>query len=101
MAIRVTGLPSFASWKTSLTGVAGVILGVMQTFKHTTLSETINDPLVWYALVMALLGFFAKDSNVTGGTSGQVSTPQALADARQAPAPGVPVVPPKNPEAQP
>jgi hypothetical protein len=80
--------PSLTSWKTTLSGVASVVLGVLQASKHTTLSEIVNDPLVWFALVIALLGFFAKDGNVTGGTTGQPSTQKALAEANQAPAAG-------------
>lgn len=51
----------FANWKTTLLGVGAAVTGYLGTQ---------NSPgwqLVSLALV-ALLGIFAKDSNVTGGT---------------------------------
>jgi len=88
-----------ASWKTTISGLAAVALGVLQASKHTMLVAIINDPLVWFALVVGVLGFFAKDSNVTGGDHGQPSTVQALAAANQEPATGVNAPVPTPPKA--
>jgi hypothetical protein len=99
MIINIKFPPAMKSWKTTLSGVAAVTLGVLQGFHHATLLEAVKDPLVQMGLFVGILGFFAKDSAVTGGTIGQPSTPQALSDANQAaalgasaPVPG-PVVP--------
>ena len=77
--------PKITSWKTTISGIASMALGVLQGTKHTTLAQAFQDPLVQFALLVGLLGIFAKDSNVTGGTKGTPSTPEALAEANQAP----------------
>lgn len=55
-----------ANWKTTLAGVIGGIVTYTVTMVQT------GNPWDWKAWAMGLvpvvLGFFAKDSNVTGGT---------------------------------
>ena len=84
--------PSFAkSWKTTAVGIASAVLAAVQGFKAFQTGDWHalgHDPLVYVAVLGALQGLASKDANVTGGTSGQPSTPAALADANQAPATG-------------
>jgi hypothetical protein len=79
--------PSFASWKTTLAGLISLFLGAMQAYSLHDWGAAIKDPRVQTAVLLGILGMLAKDSNVTGGTTGQPSTPKALADANQAPSP--------------
>ena len=89
--------PAFAkSWKTTLAGAAIAALGFVQAYKiHSW--DFLKDPTTLMMFCAAIGLGAAKDHNVTGGDSGQPSTPQALADANQAPAKGAnaPEVPPK------
>jgi hypothetical protein len=80
--------PSFASWKTTLTGIASLLIGAMQTYHHTVILDALKDPQVLLALAVGLGLLFAKDGNVTGGTKGQPSSLEALSVANQAPAQG-------------
>jgi hypothetical protein len=81
--------PSFAkSWKTSLLGILSLFVSAWQGFHDPTMLAAIQDPKVQMAVLVGVIGLVAKDGNVTGGTSGQPSTPQALADANQAAAKG-------------
>lgn len=73
------------SWKSTLIGIASVVLMVITASKDPSLQAMIVDPQVQIALVVGLLGFVTKDSNVTGGSKGQPSTPTALMQANQAP----------------
>jgi len=74
-----------ASWKTFVVGVASMLLAVIQGFHEPSISAAIHDPAFQMAVLLGFLGFLAKDFNVTGGTVGQPSTPQALEAASQAP----------------
>jgi hypothetical protein len=82
--------PSFAkSWMTSLVGLLSAIYPVAQGFKAFQTGDwktLLHDPLFYIAMLGTAQGFVSKDAQVTGGTSGQPSTPQALKDANQAPA---------------
>ena len=80
-------LNTIKSWKTTLIGVASLILGTVQTYNEGW-AMAIHDPKVQMAVVVAVLGFIAKDGDVTGGSVGIPSTPEALAAANQAPATG-------------
>lgn len=73
------------SWKSSLVGLAGVILTVVTASQDSTFGAMIEDPKVQIALLIGILGFVAKDGNVTGGTVGQPSTRTALIQANQTP----------------
>lgn len=73
------------SWKSSLVGIAGVVLAVVSASQDPSIQAMAVDPKVQIALLIGLLGLVAKDSNVTGGTTGQPSTQQALVEANQAP----------------
>lgn len=93
--------PAFAkNWKTTLTGVAGFFIAAMQTYNAPTFSAAAHDPRVQMAVIVGILGLIAKDHNVTGGDTGQPSTPQALKDANAAPA-KAPNAPEKPEEAKP
>lgn len=70
------------SWKTTLTGAASLTLGIISASSyHGDWVAALHDRGIQLAIAIAVLGFVSKDGNVTGGTSGQPSTPQALADA--------------------
>jgi hypothetical protein len=85
--MKINFPPSFAkSWKSTLVGLAGTILGVVQGFQAHSFRDLLHNQVFQLALMTAVLGYVSKDANVTGGTSGQPSTPQALKDAHQAPA---------------
>jgi hypothetical protein len=74
------------SWHSSLVAVASAALAWFQVHQSgETISQAIHDPVFQVLMLVAFLGSVTKDSNVTGGTSGQPSTPQALADANQHP----------------
>ena len=74
------------SWKSTLIGIVGLVLGILQASSHNgDWVAALHDRSVQLAIAVAILGFVSKDSNVTGGTSGQPSTAQALADANQHP----------------
>jgi len=57
------------SWKTTLCGVIGAIGTYLITLTDPAWMATVGKILV--GLSVAGLGFFAKDSNVTGGTKQQ------------------------------
>jgi hypothetical protein len=82
--------PAFAkSWKTTALGLVSAALGFWQAYMIHSWAAIFHDPTTLALFALALLGAVSKDHNVTGGTSGQPSTPAALADANQAPAKGV------------
>jgi hypothetical protein len=58
-----TGRNKMKNWKTTLAGIGA---GALQLFANGT-----NWKSVLLAASMAVLGTFAKDSNVTGGTTPQ------------------------------
>ena len=91
--MNITFPPTFAkSWKTTTMGFLAAIYPVAQGFKafQTGDWKTLShDPIFWGAMIVAVQGWVGKDGNVTGGSVGQPSTPQALADANQAAAKGV------------
>jgi hypothetical protein len=88
-------IPSGAltSWKSSFIGVAGVFLAALQAHNAPTWSAAFHDHGFQMAILIGILGWVAKDSNVTGGTKGQPSSPSALADANQEPSKSKPPVP--------
>lgn len=87
MTINISG-SALTSWKTTLLGVASLFVAAMQSYGDGTIAAALQDPRVQTAVLIGAIGLFAKDSNVTGGTVGQPSTPKALAAANQAPAAG-------------
>jgi hypothetical protein len=72
------------SWRTTLVGVAAAFYAAWNGFGDGSISMAIHDPRVQLAVFAAALGYLAKDSQVTGGTVGQPSTPKALDAANQA-----------------
>ncbi len=77
------------SWKTSAAGLIALLVGAWQAqAAGMTLSQALHDPAVQLALITGIGLMLAKDTNVTGGTVGQPSSPQALRDANQAEAGG-------------
>jgi hypothetical protein len=88
--MNITFPPAFAkNWKTNLVGIASVVVGVVQASAYKgDFAAAFKDKGVQMSIVVAVLGFVSKDWNTTGGSVGQPSTPQALADANQAPAKG-------------
>lgn len=56
------------SWKTTVSGAIGA--GLIWLNSYLQNSHTINwhDPQLLIGLAMAVMGYVAKDSNVTGGT---------------------------------
>lgn len=80
-------LNTIKSWKTTLIGIASLILGIIQTYNEGW-AMAIHDPKVQMAVLVGVLGMLAKDGNITGGSVGIPSTPEALAAANQAPAIG-------------
>jgi len=85
-------LPTITNWKTTALGALAAVLGFLQAYMIHDWHTIIKDPTTLVMFVLALLGFAAKDSNVTGGTTGQPSTPSALVAANQAPNPQNPPV---------
>ena len=91
--MNITVPPTWAkSWKTSL---SGIVTGASAFILFGAQQHLISPPgwLMAGALFVAsggivAFGLSAKDAGVTGGNIGQPSTPQALADANQAPAKG-------------
>jgi hypothetical protein len=86
-------IPSITSWKTTIIGLAAAILAVVQGVQVNNWRQMISDPTFQTKVLIAVLGFFAKDWNTTGGTVGQPSTPEALHAANQAPSTVNPPVP--------
>jgi|HubBroStandDraft_2_1064218.scaffolds.fasta_scaffold478531_1 hypothetical protein len=81
--------PSFAkSWKSTLVGLVAAIWAVVSGLEIHDWSAAVHDHGIQTKVMLAVLGFIVKDGNVTGGTVGQPSTPQALAEANQEPAKG-------------
>jgi hypothetical protein len=74
-----------ASWKTALAGIISFLLAAYQGSHDLTISGAIHDPQFQTLVVVGLLGLLAKDFDVTGGTTGQPSTPAAMKEANQAP----------------
>lgn len=76
-----------ASWKTTGLGIVSLAYATYQTYMGPGgVSGAIHDPTIVGTFILGIFGLIAKDGNVTGGTKGQPSSPQALADANQAPA---------------
>jgi hypothetical protein len=73
MATVTVDLPSAKSWKTTLAGALMALGAYFQTLDGVY--TIIGQVLVIGAPI--LMGLFAKDSNVTGGTVVQPSTPPA------------------------
>ncbi len=83
-------LPTFlvyiiTSWKSSLVGLAGIVLTYLTARQDVDISTVLHDPKFHMFLLISILGLVAKDNNATGGNSGQPSTSQALVDSGQAP----------------
>lgn len=75
------------SWKTTISGLVvaiagGIVTGVIPSSDHVKQIAGIVMAVATSAGLVA-----AKDGDVTGGTKGQPSTPEALKDANQAEAP--------------
>jgi hypothetical protein len=83
MTVKIS-LPSITSWKTSLAGVIALFVGAMQANNDGAIVMALKDPKVQLAMLIGIGLMLAKDSNVTGGTKGTPSTPEALAAANQA-----------------
>lgn len=85
-----------ASWKSTLVGVGSAVIAVIQASSyHGDWLAAIHDRSVQMAIVVAILGWVTKDSQVTGGRIGQPSTPDAVEAANQAPSPINPPEPKK------
>lgn len=77
---------NIASWKSTFIGLASAVIAVVQASSYRgDWVAAIHDRSVQMAIVVAALGWVAKDSNVTGGSKGQPSTPEAVVAANQAP----------------
>lgn len=59
------------NWKTTLFGALAAVVIAIQPIIAT---GTIDWKAVGLAALVAALGYFAKDSNVTGGTASQTSS---------------------------
>ncbi len=100
MTINIRMPKSLASWKTTLAGVLSSLVGLLQVYVGISnglpVKSVFTNPVTLLALLTGVGLILAKDGDVTGGSKGTPSTPQALADANQAPAVGVnaPVGPP-------
>lgn len=75
----------FTSWKSTVVGLAGVLLAVFSASQDPSIQAMVLDPKVQIALLLGVLGLVTKDSNVTGGTVGQPSTPEAIQASNVAP----------------
>lgn len=87
MTITIPDLPKglLKSWKTTLGGAVAAALGFFQAYQIHNFHDIVRDPTTLAMFVLAVIGFVAKDGDVTGGTKGQPSTPEALQAANQAP----------------
>lgn len=65
------------SWRTTLLGLASVLYGVIQTFNEPTLDAALHDQRLWMALIVAIMGFVAKDSNAHGTPDQPISPEQS------------------------
>ena len=67
------------SWKTTALGLASVIYGVFQVFSNqdTTLTLAIHDQKLWMALIVAIMGFVAKDNTAHGTPSAPIPPTEA------------------------
>ena len=74
---------ALTNWKTTTVGILSFAFAIVQALGTHSLSEAAHNPVLLLALIGAALGFFGKDGNVTGGTKGQPSTPEALTAANQ------------------
>lgn len=92
---KIITLPK--NWLPQLTGVIAGALGFLQAYMIHDWHTVVKDPITLCMFVLALNGFVSKQSNVTGGTVGQASTPEALHAANQAPSVVNPPVPEKKP----
>jgi hypothetical protein len=82
MPVTVTlPIPVIKNWKTTAFGVLSLALGIYQASHATSIMAAVQDPKVQSEFLVALIGFFAKDYNVTGGTVAQASTVQAVVDS--------------------
>lgn len=86
MNINLTFPPAFLkSWKSTLVGLVAAVWAVISGIEIHDWNAAIHDHGIQTKVMLAVLGFIVKDGNVTGGTVGQPSTPEALADAKVAP----------------
>jgi hypothetical protein len=92
MTVTIKLPASMGSWKTSLVGIISLVVAAWQGYQVTvangSLLMALEDPKVQMFILSGIGLLLAKDAGVTGGTRGVPSTPQALADANQAPATG-------------
>jgi len=65
----------FFSWKTSLIGLVSVVYGVLIMFNEPSIHAALHDQKLGYALLVALLGFVAKDSTAHGTPSNPLPNP--------------------------
>lgn len=84
--------PKIKNWKTTLAGVAGyvaVFIQVMSQYQIGGFTQALKNPTVWLGFLVSSGLLAAKDGNVTGGSVGQASTPEAIRDSNHAPAVGL------------
>ena len=76
-------IPSFSSWKTTIAGLAGAVLTVVVQYSQN------GNKLDWHQLplplTIAILSFFAKDFNVTGGNVANSDNNSAVVAATAVP----------------
>jgi hypothetical protein len=70
-------VPNISSWRTTLVGLISAFVAAWQGYNDASFSMAIRDPKVQTAVLVAIIGILAKDSNVTGGT--KAATPEAKA----------------------
>jgi hypothetical protein len=96
MTINIPFPASGGSWKTSLSGGILAGLGVLNAYQIHDWHSFIKDPITLGLFVAAIMGLSSKDSDLTGGSRGQSSTPQALLDSNVAPSPVKPPAAPNS-----
>lgn len=84
MADITVNLPSTKSWKTTLAGAVAAAGGGMAMSEDPTI-QLVGKILTIVGAI--LIGMFAKDSNVSGGTVSQESSPEVKAAVTTAPTP--------------
>lgn len=72
------------NWLPKLVGVASGALAFFQAYMIHDWHAVIKDPTTMCLFIVSVHGFVTKQVNVTGGDSGQPSTPEALHAANQA-----------------
>ena len=71
---------SLKSWKTTVVGLGLVLFGVIQAAKSPSIGAAFTDPTVQIAMAGAVLGFLAKDNDVTGTAANPRSQVQGQPD---------------------